>query len=30
MGSGSRSDVGEEGSLKERISLEAGDDEDEL
>jgi len=30
MGSGSRSDVREEGSLNERISLEAGDDEDEL
>ena|SRR2546423_970976 len=29
-GSGSRSDTGEKGNLKEKMSLEAGDGEDEL
>ena len=29
-GSGSRSDVGGKGNLKEKVSLAAGDDEDEL
>jgi hypothetical protein len=30
IGSGSLADVGEKGNLKEKMSLDAGDDEDEL